>query len=84
MREVLGRALRGLRREGLEIFTKVYWPDGAGPNETGACRARYFWSHQRSLRTGYRRLRDLYQRNATDQTTLLEETMQPYATECSL
>ncbi len=23
---VLGDALKGLRREGLEIFTKVYWP----------------------------------------------------------
>ena len=25
---VLGRALKGERREGLEIFTKVYWPTG--------------------------------------------------------
>ena len=29
--DVLGRALQGQRREGLEIFTKVYWPTGAGP-----------------------------------------------------
>ena len=28
--EVLGRALHGERREGLEIFTKVYWPTGPG------------------------------------------------------
>src|SRR5688572_15850431 len=28
--EVLGRGLKGLRREGLEIFTKVYWPMGDG------------------------------------------------------
>ncbi|MDQ3403832.1 MAG: aldo/keto reductase, partial [Actinomycetota bacterium] len=27
---VLGRALKGKRREGLEIFTKVYWPTGPG------------------------------------------------------
>ena len=27
---VLGRALKGERREGLEIFTKVYWPTGPG------------------------------------------------------
>ncbi|MGW4798078.1 aldo/keto reductase, partial [Nonomuraea sp. NPDC004297] len=26
--EVLGRALKGVRRESLEIFTKVYWPTG--------------------------------------------------------
>ena len=30
--EVLGRALRGVRRESVEICTKVYWPTGpAGP-----------------------------------------------------
>src|SRR2546430_5075519 len=40
--EVLGRALRGVRRESLEIFTKVYWPTGPGPNEIGraSCRER--------------------------------------------
>src|SRR3712207_6984253 len=27
---VLGSALAGERREGLEIFTKVYWPTGPG------------------------------------------------------
>ena len=27
---VLGKALKGERREGLEIFTKVYWPTGPG------------------------------------------------------
>src|SRR5437660_10989659 len=31
--EVLGRALRGRRRESLEIFTKVFWPTGKGPND---------------------------------------------------
>src|SRR3954453_18760663 len=32
---VLGRALKGQRREGLEIFTKVYWPTGEGHNDRG-------------------------------------------------
>src|SRR5205823_392223 len=36
--EVLGRALKGERREGLEILTKVYWPTGRGPNERGLSR----------------------------------------------
>src|SRR6266516_541934 len=36
--EVLGRALDGIRRESLEIFTKVYWPTGAGPNDRGLSR----------------------------------------------
>jgi hypothetical protein len=30
----LGRALRGVRRESLEIFTKVYWPTGNQPQAT--------------------------------------------------
>src|SRR6202022_849271 len=36
--EVMGRALKGQRREGLEIFTKVYWPTGSGPNDRGLSR----------------------------------------------
>src|SRR6478752_890450 len=35
---VLGKALEGQRREGLEIFTKVYWPTGDGPNDRGLSR----------------------------------------------
>ena len=35
---VLGRALTGERRAGLEIFTKVYWPTGSGPNDRGLSR----------------------------------------------
>src|SRR5256885_17152858 len=30
---VLGRALAGQRREGLEIFTNDFWPTGPGPND---------------------------------------------------
>src|SRR3954464_15744967 len=35
---VLGRALAGQRREGLEIATKVFWPVGPGPNDRGLSR----------------------------------------------
>ncbi|MDO9495536.1 MAG: aldo/keto reductase, partial [Nocardioides sp.] len=36
---VLGKALAGERREGLEIFTKVYWPTGpGGHNDHGLSR----------------------------------------------
>lgn len=36
---VLGEALKGERREGLEIFTKTYWPVGEnGPNDSGLSR----------------------------------------------
>jgi len=33
--EVLGRALKDVPRESVEIFTKVYWPIGGGPNNSG-------------------------------------------------
>src|ERR1039457_4424494 len=36
--EVLGRALSGTRRESVEIFTKVFWPTGSGPNDRGLSR----------------------------------------------
>src|ERR1700690_4063982 len=36
---VLGKALKGERRESLEIFTKIYWPTGpGGPNDSGLSR----------------------------------------------
>ena len=36
---VLGDALKGQRREGLEILTKVYWPVAEkGPNDVGLSR----------------------------------------------
>src|SRR5918997_2432514 len=36
---VLGEALAGQRRAGLEICTKVYWPTGpGGPNDAGLSR----------------------------------------------
>src|SRR5438034_11272035 len=37
---VLGRALAGERREGLEIFTKIYWPTGEGQDDRGLSRKR--------------------------------------------
>ena len=44
---VLGEALKGERRESLEIFTKVFWPTGPpahGATMTRACRASTSWS----------------------------------------
>ncbi|NBW74059.1 MAG: aldo/keto reductase, partial [Microbacteriaceae bacterium] len=36
---VLGEALKGQRREGIEVFTKVYWPVAERkPNDTGLSR----------------------------------------------
>ena len=47
---VLGRALKGERREGLEIFTKVFWPTGPGRNDRGLSRKHMMESINNSLR----------------------------------
>jgi aryl-alcohol dehydrogenase-like predicted oxidoreductase len=77
--EVLGRALDGVRRESLELATKVYWPTGAGPNDRGLSRKHVMESCHASLR----RLRtdhvDLYQAHRFDTETPLEETMTAFA-----
>ena len=47
---VLGEALKGERRESLEIFTKVYWPTGPrGKNDTGLSRKHIMESINGSL-----------------------------------
>ena len=77
--EVLGRALKGERRQGLEILTKVYWPLGPGPNDRSLSRKHIMESIDGSLRrlqTGYV---DVYQAHRYDYTTPLEETMQAFA-----
>ncbi|MCU1431929.1 MAG: aldo/keto reductase, partial [Actinotalea sp.] len=78
--KVLGKALKGERRESLEILTKVYWPTGPqGPNDVGLSRKHI---HE-SLNASLRRLRtdyvDLYQAHRYDTETPLEETMQAFA-----
>src|SRR5205085_8726530 len=35
---VLGKALKGVRRPGIELCTKVFWPTGPGPNDRGLSR----------------------------------------------
>src|SRR6266704_3650095 len=46
---VLGRALAGQRRDGLEIFTKVFWPTGPGPNDRSLSRKHIMTSINNSL-----------------------------------
>src|ERR687885_2839335 len=59
--EVLGRALAGQRREGLEIFTKVYWPTGPGQNDRGLSRKHIIESCHASLQRLQTDYVDLYQ-----------------------
>jgi aryl-alcohol dehydrogenase-like predicted oxidoreductase len=77
--EVLGRALKGERREGLEIFTKVYWPTGEGPNDRGLSRKHILESIDGSLQRLGTDYVDLYQAHRYDTETPLEETMQAFA-----
>jgi aryl-alcohol dehydrogenase-like predicted oxidoreductase len=77
---VLGEALKGERREGLEIFTKVYWPTGPkGKNDTGLSRKHVMESIDGSLRRLQTDYVDLYQAHRYDTETPLEETMQAFA-----
>jgi aryl-alcohol dehydrogenase-like predicted oxidoreductase len=77
---VLGEALKGERRESLEILTKVYWPTGpAGPNDVGLSRKHIMESIEGSLRRLQTDYVDLYQAHRYDHETPLEETMQAFA-----
>ncbi len=77
---VLGDALRGERRESLEIFTKVYWPTGPkGPNDTGLSRKHILDSINGSLKRLGTDYVDLYQAHRYDTETPLDETMQAFA-----
>ena len=76
--EVLGRALHGVRRESIEIFTKVYWPTGAGPNDRGLSRKHITESLHASLRRLGTDYVDLYQAHRYDHETPIEETMRAF------
>ncbi|MFI6450876.1 aldo/keto reductase family protein [Streptosporangium amethystogenes] len=76
--EVLGRALAGVRRESLEIFTKVYWPTGQGPNDRGLSRKHITESLHGSLRRLQTDYVDLYQAHRFDYETPLEETLKTF------
>jgi aryl-alcohol dehydrogenase-like predicted oxidoreductase len=76
---VLGRALAGERREGLEILTKVFWPTGPGRNDRGLSRKHIMESINGSLRRLQTDYVDVYQAHRYDYATPLEETMEALA-----
>jgi aryl-alcohol dehydrogenase-like predicted oxidoreductase len=76
---VLGKALAGERREGLEIFTKVYWPTGPSHNDHGLSRKHILESIDGSLQRLGTDYVDLYQAHRYDHETPLEETMLAFA-----
>jgi aryl-alcohol dehydrogenase-like predicted oxidoreductase len=76
--EVLGEALRGVPRESVEICTKVYWPFGQGPNNSGLSRKHITESLHNSLRRLGTDYVDLYQAHRYDHETPLEETLRAF------
>ncbi|MGW4466646.1 aldo/keto reductase family protein [Micromonospora sp. NPDC004704] len=73
--ELLGEALRGVRRESVEIATKVCLPTGDGPNDRGLSRKHILESCHASLRRLGTDYVDLYQAHRYDDRTPLEETL---------
>ncbi|HEX8509908.1 MAG TPA: aldo/keto reductase family protein [Propionibacteriaceae bacterium] len=77
---VLGAALKGQRRESLEILTKVFGPIGPkGPNDLGLSRKHIMEAANGSLSRLQTDYIDLYQAHRYDYETPLEETMQAFA-----
>jgi aryl-alcohol dehydrogenase-like predicted oxidoreductase len=75
---VMGAALKGQRREGLEILTKVYWPTGPGVNDRGLSRKHIMESCNASLKRLQTDYVDLYQAHRFDYETPLEETLRAF------
>ena len=75
---VMGAALAGQRREGLEILTKVYWPTGPGVNDRGLSRKHIMESCHGSLRRLRTDYIDVYQAHRFDVETPLEETLRAF------
>ncbi len=75
---VLGEALKGTRRDSIELFTKVYWPTGAGPNDRGLSRKHILASCDASLKRLQTDYIDLYQAHRYDHETPLEETLRAF------
>src|SRR5581483_11007250 len=76
--EVLGRALHGVRRESIELCTKVFWPTGPGANDRGLSRKHIMESAHASLRRLQTDYVDLYQAHRYDHGTPLAETMRAF------
>jgi aryl-alcohol dehydrogenase-like predicted oxidoreductase len=75
---ILGRALKGVRRESYELLTKVYWPTGLGKNDRGLSRKHIMESCNASLKRLKTDYIDLYQAHRFDVETPLEETLSAF------
>jgi aryl-alcohol dehydrogenase-like predicted oxidoreductase len=74
----LGKALAGEHRDGLEIFTKVYWPTGDGVNDRGLSRKHIIRSCEESLRRLQTDYIDLYQAHRFDYESPIDEVVRAF------
>jgi aryl-alcohol dehydrogenase-like predicted oxidoreductase len=74
----MGKALKGIRRESYELFTKVYWPTGTGKNDRGLSRKHIMESVHASLKRLNTDYLDLYQMHRFDYETPLEESLSAF------
>jgi len=73
---ILGSWLKARKnRNSLVIASKVFFPTGEGPNDTGASRKHILFSIDESLRRLKTDYLDLYQIHCYDSSTPLEETI---------
>ena len=75
---VLAKALKGVRRESYELFTKVYWPTGTGKNDRGLSRKHIMESVHASLKRLNTDHIDLYQMHRFDYEAPLEESLSAF------
>ena len=75
---VLGKALKGVRRESYELFTKVFFPIGPGKNDRGSSRKHIMESVHASLKRLNTDHIDLYQFHRFDYETPLEESLSAF------
>ena len=75
---VLGKALKGVKRESYELFTKVYWPTGSGKNDRGLSRKHIIESCNASLKRLQTDHIDLYQMHRFDYETPVEESLSAF------
>jgi aryl-alcohol dehydrogenase-like predicted oxidoreductase len=73
--EIVGRWLKGKRRDDVVIATKVRWPMGSGVNDLGLSRKHILSGVEASLRRLGTEYIDLYQVHRWDPGTPLDETL---------
>jgi aryl-alcohol dehydrogenase-like predicted oxidoreductase len=74
--EAWGRLLADISPNKIVLATKVYFPMGNGPNDSGLSRKHIFEQCHASLKRLKRSYVDLYQCHRFDENTPLEETVQ--------